>query len=71
MGDFNEDVMNPRSSSHVAKLMAEHNYKQCVTKATTEKGTLIDHVYARGIESVHTYVMPTYYSYHEAVKTWF
>ncbi len=46
-------------------------YKRCVEDATTENGTLIDHVYLRGLESVKTEVIPRYYSYHETVKTKF
>ena len=48
--------------------MQHHGYKQCVTDATTENGTLIDHVYVRNIESVCATVIPTYYSYHEGVR---
>ena len=65
MGDFNEDIF--KQSSCIEKVMQEHGYKQCVTEATTERGTLIDHVYVRNIDSIHTHVVPTYYSYHESV----
>ncbi len=70
MGDFNEDILRVKSNckSSIVNMMSEHGYKQCVEDATTEKGTLIDHVYVRGLESVQTEVIPTYYSYHEAVK---
>ncbi|XP_038063031.1 ATP-dependent DNA helicase PIF1-like [Patiria miniata] len=64
MGDFNEDIMK---QSSVQKVMHDHGYKQCVTEATTENGTLLDHVYVRNIDVIETYVSPTYYSYHEAV----
>ena len=65
MGDFNEDILKQHSQIDI--LMQHHGYKQCVTDATTENGTLIDHVYVRNIESVCTTVIPTYYSYHESV----
>ncbi|XP_071788473.1 uncharacterized protein [Asterias amurensis] len=70
MGDFNEDILNVKAtcSSSIVNTMSNHGYKQCVVDATTMKGTLIDHVYVRGCESVQTQVIPTYYSYHEAVK---
>ncbi len=70
MGDFNEDILkiNSTQSSSIVNMMSEHGYKQCVVYATTEKGTLIDHVYVRGIESVQCDVIPTYYSYHEAIS---
>ena len=65
MGDFNEDIF--KQSCCVEKLMQEHGYKQCVTEATTERGTLIDHVYIKNMDSIQTHVVPTYYSYHESV----
>ena len=67
MGDFNDNLLD--SHSHVIdKLMQEQGYKQCVQDATTENGTLLDHVYVRGLDDIVTTVIPTYYSYHEAVK---
>lgn len=71
MGDFNENILNATESTHsssIMNMMSEHGYKQCVVNATTEKGTLIDHVYVRGIDLVQCDVIPTYYSYHEAVS---
>ena len=65
MGDFNEDIL--QKDSQAKKSMESHGYKQCVTAATTEKGTLLDHVYVRNIDNIHVGVTPTYYSYHEAV----
>ncbi len=65
MGDFNEDIF--KQSSCVEKVMQEHGYKQCVTEATTERGTLIDHVYIKNMDSIQTHVVPTYYSYHESI----
>jgi len=64
IGDFNEDIFK---SSSVAKMMAEKAFLQCVRESTTENGTLIDHVYVRGADNVKVHVLPTYYSYHEAV----
>ena len=64
MGDFNEDVF---VSSTILKLMEQHGYTQHVQAATTEKGTLIDHVYIKGTEDVIVEVVQTYYSFHEAI----
>ena len=66
MGDFNENLFN--NCSHVEKLMKDQGYKQCVQDATTENNTLLDHVYVRGLDDIITTVIPTYYSYHEAVQ---
>ncbi|XP_071944760.1 uncharacterized protein [Antedon mediterranea] len=66
MGDFNEDLL--KNISHVNNLLARHNYQQLITSSTTEGGTLLDHVYIRNLDTVHTEVIPIYYSYHEIIK---
>ena len=63
MGDFNENVFK---STTILQLFQKYGYKQIVTTATTDEGTLIDHVYVKGI-SVDIDVMPTYYSHHNAL----
>jgi len=65
MGDFNENIFN--SVTTVLKVMESHGYRQSVTDGTTEAGTLIDHVYVKGVDPKSVHVLPTYYSYHEAV----
>ena len=47
--------------------MNMQGYKQCVTDATTEGGTLLDHIYVKNIDYVQIQISPTFYSYHEAV----
>lgn len=49
--------------------MSDSGFDQLVKKPTTEKGTLIDHVYVKNINdfSVHTNVVPVYFSTHEGV----
>ncbi|KAL2076443.1 hypothetical protein ACEWY4_027971 [Coilia grayii] len=64
MGDFNEDIF---VSSSIATLLDQHGYSQHVQTATTEKGTLIDHVYCKGAGDVVVEVVPTYFSFHEAI----
>ncbi|XP_073714001.1 uncharacterized protein [Misgurnus anguillicaudatus] len=64
MGDFNEDVF---TSSTIVKLMQQHGYSQQVQTPTTEKGTLIDHVYTKDIKCIHVEVAQTYYSFHQAI----
>ena len=66
MGDFNEDLM--KHNSQVNRLMCNNGYKQHVSKPTTENGTLIDHVYSKGLDIIEADVIPIYYSYHEAIR---
>ena len=64
MGDFNEDIF---VSSTIAKLLEQHGFSQHVHTATTEKGTLIDHVYCKDAGDITVEVVPTYFSFHEAI----
>ncbi|XP_073688497.1 uncharacterized protein [Garra rufa] len=66
VGDFNNDAL---TSQTICSFMANKGYVQYVKEPTTEKGTLIDHVYIKNIEnfSVHTNVVPVYFSTHEGV----
>ena len=54
-------------SSTIGKLLEQHGYSQHVHTATTEKGTLIDHVYCKDAGDVTVEVVPTYFSFHEAI----
>ena len=65
MGDFNE---NYTQSSCLVKFFISYGYKQFVTNSTTERGTIIDHVYIRGFDLQDICIVPTYYSYHECIK---
>uniref|UniRef100_A0A672F4L9 ATP-dependent DNA helicase n=2 Tax=Salarias fasciatus TaxID=181472 RepID=A0A672F4L9_SALFA len=65
MGDFNENIL---TGSSISKLMGSKGFDQLVTQASTEKGTLIDHVYVRSRQfAVECAVMPTYFSDHEGI----
>ncbi|XP_029939775.1 ATP-dependent DNA helicase PIF1-like [Salarias fasciatus] len=65
MGDFNENIL---TGSSICKLMGSKGFDQLVTQASTEKGTLIDHVYVRSRRfDVECAVMPTYFSDHEGI----
>ncbi|XP_029957163.1 uncharacterized protein LOC115395673 [Salarias fasciatus] len=65
MGDFNENIL---TGSSICKLMGSKGFDQLVTQASTEKGTLIDHVYVRSRQfDVECAVMPTYFSDHEGI----
>ncbi|XP_058472555.1 uncharacterized protein LOC131445864 [Solea solea] len=65
MGDFNDDILK---LSATCPLLTAKGYMQIVTKATTEKGTLIDHIYVKRADNgAESLVLPTYFSDHEAV----
>jgi exonuclease III len=64
LGDFNVDLLHSPSTSLVTE-MNQIGFKQIVTKPTTARNTLIDHIYLKDITPVATGVIPVYYSYHE------
>ncbi len=66
VGDFNENIFN-KSSLH--DVMQHFDFTQIVEKATTENGTLIDHVYAKDVDlnEIQIDIMPTYFSCHECI----
>ncbi len=65
MGDLNENALE---NGPLLNFLAEHNYTQYVQTATTDKGTLIDHVYVKDAANILVDVLPVYYSYHEMVR---
>ncbi|CAG2188272.1 unnamed protein product [Mytilus edulis] len=52
----------------VFNFMSSKGFRQLVDSPTTEGGTLIDHVYVKGCLDTQIAIIPTYYSYHEALK---
>ncbi|XP_063436496.1 uncharacterized protein LOC134717928 [Mytilus trossulus] len=66
LGDFNQDIM--KGGRSIQDFMASFGFEQLVQEATTEGGTLIDHVYIKSCEKVQVSVIPTYYSYHDAIS---
>lgn len=67
LGDFNEDLLQ-KPDSRTLSLMSSRGYEQLVQSPTTDRGTMIDHVYynrpsGRAIVQVHD----TYYSDHDTV----
>ncbi|XP_058496018.1 uncharacterized protein LOC131466640 [Solea solea] len=65
MGDFNDDILK---SSTTCRIFTDKGFCQIVTKSTTEKGTLIDHIYIKQADNgAESLVLPTYFSDHEAV----
>ncbi|CAG2185969.1 unnamed protein product [Mytilus edulis] len=66
IGDFNQDIL--KGFYTVLNFMQSKGFNQLVNSPTTEGGTLIDHVYVRGCPDISVAIMPTYYSYHEALR---
>ncbi|KAA0701445.1 ATP-dependent DNA helicase PIF1 [Triplophysa tibetana] len=65
MGDFNDNILK---SLIIYKFITERGFVQHVTQTTTEKGTLIDHVYVKTTHyDVEARVLPTYFSDHEGI----
>lgn len=65
VGDFNQDIMNSQTS--ILNFMSSNGFEQYIESPTTENGTLIDHVYTKGFPHIEVLILPTYYSYHEAI----
>ena len=69
LGDFNDDLLK-YAHSRVETVMSSHGYTQLIRHATTDRGTLIDHVYFnKQCKDVHVCVQvrDVYYSDHDAV----
>ena len=67
LGDFNDDILSQHTSI-IVSLMSDHGFSQLVTKPTTAKGTLIDHVYYnRPTNDIVVEVRDTYYSDHDTI----
>ena len=67
LGDFNEDLL-AKPNSRMVTLMSQYRYSQLVHTPTTDKGTLIDHVYCNiPPQFIKIQVTDTYYSDHDTV----
>ena len=71
VGDFNEDLLSDASDKSVFNFFGNCGFKQHVYKATTDYGSLLDHVYTRGVKDVGVEVLDTYYSDHDRVFCFF
>ncbi|KAK0151948.1 ATP-dependent DNA helicase PIF1 [Merluccius polli] len=66
-GDLNEDLLSKGKKS-IRDLFQSRGYTQLITVSTTEKNTLIDHIYiSHPDKCLHSGVLETYYSYHSPV----
>ena len=69
IGDFNSNAKDAKET--FVKFMKYRDYEQYVLNATTEKDTIIDHVYGKLLPdcmySLKVDIIPIYYSHHEAI----
>ena len=59
LGDFNVDFLKSKI------LSLQESFSQVISKPTTRRSTLIDHIYIRNVPYQKSGVIPCYYSYHE------
>ena len=71
VGDFNEDLFGDGNDKSVSNFLGNSGFKQHVFKASTDYGSLLDHVYSRQIKDVGIDVLDTYYSDHDRVFCFF
>ncbi|XP_019848907.1 PREDICTED: uncharacterized protein LOC109580300 [Amphimedon queenslandica] len=67
IGDFNEDLL-ANNPNRLLSFLTDNNFKQMVKTPTTDRGTLIDHVYVNSLLSdVVCTVIDCYYCDHDIV----
>ena len=67
-GDFNINVLHCNENKLV-KCLEGYGYTQIVNIPTTEGGTCLDLIFVRGLANMSIInILPTYYSYHDAVE---
>ncbi|RXN32331.1 replicase helicase endonuclease [Labeo rohita] len=66
-GDFNEDLLHT-GKKPILELFQARGYTQLITTATTEKHTLLDHIYISNPDlCLQSGVLQSYHSYHNPV----
>nr|XP_055049553.1 uncharacterized protein LOC129435076 [Misgurnus anguillicaudatus]XP_055049554.1 uncharacterized protein LOC129435076 [Misgurnus anguillicaudatus] len=66
-GDFNEDLLSAGRKA-ILEMFQSKGYTQLITSATTEKHTLLDHIYISHPDlCLQSGVLQSYYSYHNPV----
>uniref|UniRef100_A0A3B5QQ24 ATP-dependent DNA helicase n=1 Tax=Xiphophorus maculatus TaxID=8083 RepID=A0A3B5QQ24_XIPMA len=67
LGDFNEDLIPPGKKA-INELFRAKGFMQLISDATTEKRTLLDHIYISNPEyCIQSGVLQAYYSYHNPI----
>ena len=66
LGDFNENLLPYTSSSRLLQFMSSKGFSQLVKVATTDSGSMLDHIYYNQPCAGVVEVIDTYYSDHDA-----
>ena len=64
LGDFNDSLFSA-TCSVLLQTMTPLDFTQHIHQATTNHGTLLDHIYTHNIYATECQVYDTYYSYHD------
>ena len=68
MGDFNIDLLSRNHDRRLLNLMSTNGFAQLVKTPTTDRGTLIDHVYCNSsLQDILIEVDDCYYSDHDII----
>ena len=68
-GDFNVDLLHATTEHALLTLMSKHGFRQLITEATTDNGTLIDHAYCNFTHPMVTAeVIDCYFSDHDLIS---
>jgi hypothetical protein len=66
VGDFNEDLLSGIGTKIVHDFICSLGYEQIVQDPTTKNGTLIDHVYCKGVHYKY-FINDVYFSDHDMI----
>ena len=70
MGDFNEDLLNNKMNS-LYDYLIESGFIQHMSLATTDYGSLLEHIYTKNIDGVEVDVQDCYFSDHDKTFCFF
>ena len=63
VGDFNDDLVG--NTTKIRTCFESNGFNQLIDQPTTDQGSLLDHVYFKGVSTIQTEVCDTYYSDHD------
>ena len=63
VSDFNDNLMG--NTTKISNWFESNGFNQLIDQPTTDQGSLLDHVYFKGISTIQTEVSDTYYSDHD------